>query len=465
MGVTNEKQVQASAAKKSLFFAILISCAAAFGGYLYGYDSAVISGAIGPIEQYFNLNPGMVGFVVSSLLIGGATGILLSGFLSDALGIKKVLSISAILFAVSSIFQALATSVTILVIARMIGGIGIGMASVLSVTYISETAPPNIRGRLGSIYQLAVAIGIVSVYFLNAEILSLGGEAWQLEIGWRYILGVAGIPALVYLLILIPIPESPRWLMKSGKVHQAYEVLTKINGKQIADKEADNIQKSLTEHQGGSLADLFTPGVKKALGVGITLAVLQQLVGVNVIIYYAPQVFEAAGAEGNLNTLVTSMIGVAALTGVLVSMWLVDRIGRKSLLMIGTIGMAITQLAVGVLLQFDISAGLTPSILIVLYLFLFNISMGPVVWVILGEIFPNHVRGRAMSIATFCMWVANWFISQAFPIIIARFGDGITFLLFGVMCVVSFFYVWKVIPETKDKSLEEIEQIWTKVEA
>lgn len=451
--------------KKSILFAVLISCAAAFGGYLYGYDSAVISGAIGPLEQYFNLGPGMVGFVVSSLLIGGAAGILLSGFLSDAMGIKKVLSISAILFAISSIFQAFADSVTILIIARMIGGIGIGMASVLSVTYISETAPPSMRGRLGSIYQLAIAIGIVSVYFLNAEILSLGGETWQLETGWRYILGIAGIPALVYLFILIPIPESPRWLIKSGRKQLAFQVLTKINGKEVAKSEATKIEASLKEHKNRSISELFQPGIKKVLGIGITLAVLQQLVGVNVIIYYAPQVFEAAGAEGDLNTIVTSMIGVAALFGVLVSMWLIDRIGRKSLLMIGSVGMAITQLAVGILLQFNISAGLTPSILIVLYLFLFNISMGPVVWVILGEIFPNHVRGRAMSIATFCMWVANWLISQAFPMIIAEFGDGVTFLLFGIMCIVSFFFVWKVIPETKDKSLEEIEQIWIRVKA
>ncbi|SFC86565.1 sugar porter family MFS transporter [Clostridium uliginosum] len=446
--------------KGSIIFIVFICIAAAFGGLLYGYDSAVISGAIESIQAKFQFSSAMVGFVVSSILIGGVIGVLISGSFSDWIGRKKVLAISAILFAVSSVIQSLAPNVAVIILARLVGGVGIGMASVLSVTYISEVAPSHMRGRLGSTYQFACAIGIVSVYFINAGIMNGADSVWKINTGWRLILGLAGVPALLYLLILLPIPESPRWLIAKGKSEEAKIILEKINGTLEANKELINIQHSIKVNKKNSWSDFKSPGIKKALRVGIILAVLQQLVGINVIIYYAPQVFKAAGANGDMGTLTISMIGVAAFAGVFCSMWLIDKIGRKKLLMLGSLGMACMQGLVGISLHFNLNLGILTSIFIVLYLFLFNVSMGPVVWVILGEIFPNQVRGRAMSIATFFMWVANWMISQLFPIILSRFGGGITFSFFGMMCIISFFYTWVALPETKDKSLEEIEQIW-----
>lgn len=446
--------------KGSIIFVVFICIAAAFGGLLYGYDSACISGAIESIQSKFTLSSGMVGFVVSSILIGGTIGVLVCGSLSDMIGRKKVLAISALLFAVSSVVQSLAPSVTIIILARLIGGLGIGMASVLSVTYITEVAPTHLRGRLGSLYQIACAVGIVSVYFVNAGIMNGADAAWKINTGWRLVLGLAGIPALLYLLVILPIPESPRWLVGKGKNEEAQRVLEKINGTIEASKEFINIKQSMKVNKKNSWSDFNSPGIKKALRVGIIIAVLQQLVGINVIIYYAPQVFKAAGASGDMGTLLISMIGVAAFAGVLCSMWFVDRVGRKKLLVVGSLGMALMQAFVGCSIYFNLNLGMITSICIVLYLFLFNISMGPVVWVILGEIFPNQVRGRAMSIATFFMWAANWLISQVFPVILAHFGGGITFGFFGVMCIISAIYAGVALPETKDKSLEEMEQIW-----
>ncbi|MDD3224780.1 MAG: sugar porter family MFS transporter [Clostridium sp.] len=444
----------------SIGFIIFICVAAAFGGLLYGYDSALISGAIGSIQAKFHFGSAMEGLVVSSILIGGAVGVLISGSLSDKIGRKKVLTISAILFIVASIFQATAPSVTIIILSRLIGGLGIGMASVLSVTYISEVAPAHIRGRLSSIYQLACGVGIITVYFVNAGIMNGANAAWKISTGWRVVLGLGSAPALLYLLILIPIPESPRWLILKGKVGEAKSILEKISGTDEANKEIQVIKNSIKGNEKNSRSDFKSANVKKPLKIGIILAVLQQLVGINVIIYYAPQVFAAAGAGTNLGTVTISLIGISGTLGVLCSMWFVDKLGRKKLLMIGSLGMACMQALVGISLYFNLHLGILTSMFIIFYLFMFNISMGPVVWVILGELFPNKVRGRAMAIATFFMWVANWLISQLFPIILANFGASVAFAIFGVMCIVSFFYTMTSVPETKDKSLEEIEEIW-----
>ncbi|MVX64326.1 sugar porter family MFS transporter [Clostridium chromiireducens] len=442
-------------------FIIFICVAAAFGGLLYGYDSALISGAINSIQAKFQFGSAMVGFVVSSILIGGAVGVLISGSFSDWIGRKKVLAISAILFVISSVVQASAPSVTIIILARLVGGLGIGMASVLSVTYISEVAPAHIRGRLSSIYQLACGVGIITVYFVNAGIMNGADTSWKIDSGWRLVLGLGGIPALIYLLVLLPIPESPRWLVIKGRIEEARDVLEKISGTDEANKEVQAIKNSLNFNEKNSWSDFKSPQIKKALKVGIILAVLQQLVGINVIIYYAPQVFLVAGAGANLGTVTISLIGISGTLGGVCSMWLVDKLGRKKLLMIGSLGMAFMQVLVGISLHFNLNLGMLTSMFIIIYLFMFNVSMGPVVWVILGEIFPNKVRGRAMAIATFFMWVANWLVSQLFPIIVANFSAAIAFAVFGVMCIVSFFYVWKSVPETKDKSLEEIECIWS----
>lgn len=450
----------------SLSYIIFVSIAAAFGGVLYGYDSAVISGAIGPLTSYFNLSKMMEGFVVSSILIGGTIGVAFAGSISDKFGRKKVLSVSALIFFISACIQGVAPSVAILIIARIFGGLGIGMASMLSVTYISETAPTKLRGRLSSVYQLANAVGIVSVYFINSMILSGHTPDWGNTIGWRIILALAAVPALIYFLILIPLPESPRWLVYNGKSEKAVKTLNLLNGSKEGTDELNRIKKAaVAENENKNHPDSTlrnNPYLKKVTAIGIILAVLQQLVGINVIIYYAPTVFKEAGVPGNMATLTNSMIGVAAFFGVLVSMLLVDKLGRKKLLLWGNIGMAIVQLTVGVILDNHINLGMVTPFLITLFLFLFNISMGPIVWVLLGEIFPNQFRGKGMSIATVCMWVANWAISQIFPTLLATLGIGLTFGFFGLMCLVSFVFTLIFLPETKDRSLEEMKSVFTK---
>lgn len=450
----------------SLPYIIFVSIAAAFGGVLYGYDSAVISGAIGPLTNYFNLSKMMEGLVVSSILIGGTIGVAVAGSISDRFGRKRILSASALIFLISALIQGSSPSVNILIIARIFGGLGIGMASMLSVTYISETAPTNLRGRLGSVYQLANAVGIVSVYFINDAVLSGKTATWGNTIGWRVILFFAAVPALIYFLILLPLPESPRWLVYHGQSEKAVKTLNLLNGSIEGEKEFIRIKEAAktdtSQHSQKDINWHNSPYVRKVTTIGIILAVLQQLVGINVIIYYAPTVFKAAGAPGNMTTLTNSMIGVAAFFGVLVSMGLVDKIGRKKLLLWGNAGMAIVQLAVGIILNNQIDLGMLTPFLITLFLFLFNISMGPVVWVLLGEIFPNEYRGRGMSISTVCMWVANWGISQIFPTLLADLGIGITFGFFGLMCVVSFIFTLVVLPETKDRSLEEMKSVFMK---
>lgn len=458
----NAVQQSVNPAKKhSILFVTLVSCAAAIGGLLYGYDTAVISGAIGFIAQKFTITPELEGFVVSSILIGGAVGVIASGSLSDKIGRKKVLMISAVLFGISSVLQASASSIPMLIISRLIGGLGVGAASVLSVTYISEIAPPTIRGRLATIYQFAVGIGITGSYFINYAIMSGKADVWNIDHGWRYMLGCSGIPALFFLIFLIPIPESPRWLVQQRRISEAFAVLKRVNGEEVAKSELEAIQHSVTQNSNTKFSTVFEHRYRKILMIGSILAILQQLVGINAIIYYAPQVFASAGATGEWAFLMPLLIGVIGFIGVFISMWLVDKVGRKTLMLIGIVGMtfALILIAIGFLSSYT---GFFTIASIMLYLLIFNFSLGPVVWVILSEIYPNAVRGVAMSISTFLMWVANWAITQSFPSMMAHLGGGIAFSIFAVFCAIGFFFTLKYLPETKDKSLEEIETMLLK---
>ncbi|MFD1388844.1 sugar porter family MFS transporter [Oceanobacillus oncorhynchi subsp. oncorhynchi] len=442
---------------QSILFVTFVCCAAAVGGLLYGYDTAVISGAIGFIGEKFSLTPGLQGFVVSSILIGGAIGVFYSGKLSDKFGRKKVLILSALLFVISAILQAVANSVFLLIFSRLFGGLGVGAASVLSVTYISEIAPANLRGRLATIYQFAVGIGITGSYFVNFAIMSGQSEIWNIDLGWRYMLAFSGLPALLFLLVLIPVPESPRWLVKQGKDKEAKSILTRVNGKDTAEIEYNEIKHSIKNKSNVKFKTIFQPKYRRVTFLAIFLAVLQQLVGINAIIYYAPQVFESAGATGEWAFIIPLLIGVVGTIGVLISMWLVDKVGRRTLTLVGLIGMTVSLLLVGIGFQISTNSILTITA-ILLYLLIFNFSLGPVVWVIISEIFPNAIRGVGMSIATFLMWVANWSITQSFPSIMEYFGGSAAFYLFTVFCIVGFFFTFKYLPETKGKSLEEIEK-------
>ncbi|WP_067936072.1 sugar porter family MFS transporter [Alicyclobacillus kakegawensis] len=443
-------------------FVILISSAAALGGLLYGYDTAVISGAIGFLGEFYGLSTFMQGFVTAAILIGGIIGVLVSGFLSDWLGRKKVLAMAAVLFALAAVGSGFTNTVTWLVVARIVGGIGIGMASVLSTTYISEVSPPYIRGRLSSIYQLATVIGIAATFFVNAAVAGSGTHAWDVTTGWRWMLSLGAIPAIVFFLVLFVVPESPRWLQKSGREQEAFQVLEKINGREIAEYELGEIKRSLSQERNTSFSQLFKPGLRAALMIGIMLAIFQQFVGINAIMYYAPTIFQSAGMGQNAQFTQTVVVGIINFLFTLLAIWLIDKIGRKALLLIGAGCMTLFLLLIGGTFYFHVTHGPLILIFILGYVASFAISMGPVVWVMIPEIFPNHSRARAASLATVFLWAADWVVTQFFPTMLHSIGGAVSFWIFMFLCIVAFVFVLKFVPETKDKSLEEIERFWLK---
>ncbi|WP_026695553.1 sugar porter family MFS transporter [Peribacillus kribbensis] len=439
-------------------FVSLVSLVAAVGGLLFGYDTAVISGAIQFLQEKFSLSSFMVGWAVASLIVGAAIGTGFAGKLSDRFGRKKTLLLAALLFTVGSIFSAIVNNFTLFIIFRIIGGIGIGISSVQAPLYIAEIAPSKIRGRLVSLNQLAVVTGIFAVYFLNLGIANHGSHAWNVSTGWRWMLGFGVIPGVIFFLLLLIVPESPRWLQLQGRKDEAFKILKKLMGEEEAKKEIGKIDTSADE-EGSSIKKLLKPGLRKALLIGVVLAILQQATGINSIMYYAPEIFKNAGAGDNTSLIQTVLVGGINLVFTIISLWLVDRVGRKVLLLIGS---ALMTISLGVVsYAFHIgSTGTWVLFFILLFVAAFAVSMGPIVWLIIAEIFPNRVRGVASSIASVSLWLADFLVSQAFPVLLDTIGSSLTFLIFGVLSAFAFFFTLGVVPETKGKSLEEIENMW-----
>lgn len=444
----------------SFWYIVIISAAAGMAGLLYGYDTAVISGAIGFLQELYDLSPAMEGFVISSIMIGGIIGVAVSGYLSDAYGRKKILMVAAILFALSAIGSALAVSVVMLIGARIIGGIGIGLASALAVTYITECAPAAIRGRLSSMYQLFTVIGISATFFVNLLVADSGTHEWGVETGWRWMLGYGVIPALVFYLTLLFVPESPRYLVQKGRDQEALQVLTNINGSEAAAVEMKAIKYSIDTETNLSMRQLFKPGLRKALGVGIFLALFNQVIGMNAITYYGPEIFRMVGFEDNTEFMATSMVGLMQVVATVAAVILIDKAGRKKLMAIGSFFMALFMLLIGGVFFFDINSGPLLVIFIMGFTAAFCISMGPIPWIMIPEIFPNHLRARAVGLTTMFLWGANWAIGQFTPMLLNGVGGAITFWIFAAINVICFVFVMTIIPETKNKTLEEIEQFW-----
>ncbi len=449
------------AKKHSLWYVILVACAAGMAGLLYGFDTAVISGAIGYLQDLYNLSPAMEGWVISCVMIGGVIGVGLSGFLSDKYGRKKILMVSAILFIISALGSAFAIDVTTLVLARILGGFGIGFASAISVSYISECAPPAIRGRLGSLYQLFTILGICATFYINYGVANSGTYEWGLDVGWRWMLGYGTIPGILFMILLFFIPESPRYLIQVGKEKEAYEILKRINGEEIAKKEAKEIRESIKIEQSGSVKELVKPGLRMAMGVGIFLALFNQVIGMNAVNYYGPDIFRSVGFENNTEFLATSIIGSVQVVFTIVAILLIDKLGRKKLMAIGSSFMAIFMILIGSVFYFEpANAGILLIIAIAGFTAAFCVSMGPIPWIMIPEIFPNHLRAKAVGIATIFLWGANWAIGQFTPVLINNMGSAFTFWMFAVINVICFVFVMTIVPETKNKSLEEIGQIW-----
>lgn len=454
----------AQARQGSLSYLVGVCLVATLGGLLFGYDTAVISGAIGFLQKRFALDPAALGWTASSALVGCILGVLMAGEVSDRLGRRRALILAAILFFVSAVGTALPRTLTEFVIYRIVGGVGVGIASMVSPMYIAEISPTHIRGRMVSINQLAIVSGMLVVYFVNYFIARQGDEMWNVQTGWRWMFGSEAFPALGLLVLLFFVPETPRWLCNRGRRNAARIVLERIGGVRHADAELKEIEATV-RHESESLGQLFQGGMRRVLVIGVVLAVLQQVTGINVFLYYAPEIFKKFGGASDTALLQTVVVGAANMLFTLIAIGTVDKLGRKPLMMVGAAGMGISLFAIGfgAYMQRIESWAL---IFILGYIGSFALSLGPVVWVVLSEIFPTKIRGRAMSIATLCLWSANFVVSQTFPMmadnpwLVNTFHGGFPFWVYGALCGVTMLFVLLYVPETKGKSLEEIERMW-----
>ena len=446
-------------------YILFIAFSAALGGLLFGYDTAVISGAIGNLTEYFQLTPIETGWAISSALVGCLVGAFFSDYLSDTFGRKVTMLITAVLFILNSVGTALPISFSMFVLFRIVGGIGVGIASMVVPMYIAEIAPPKRRGALVGNYQLAIVIGIVVVYFVNYFIALQGDANWNLNTGWRWMFGSELIPSLLFLFFIFLIPESPRWLFQKGETNKAVAVLQKLNTAEEVAQVQSEIENSMQQEDKNQWKHLGNPLYKKALFVGIGLSVLQQLTGINAILYYAPEIFKSLGSSTDVSLLETSILGVVNLIFTLLAIKLVDKMGRKPLLFIGSLGMTVALAAVGLFIYFDALGNWVLPFLL-LFMASFSISWGPIVWVLLSEIFPNKIRSLALAISVFIQWVANFMVTQIFPSLIENqwlkdhFNGAFPFYLFSVICLFSLLFVWKKVPETKNKTLEQMDTLW-----
>ena len=455
---------------KHQLYLFFIAFAAAMGGFLFGYDTAVISGTIGIVKVKFGLNAAMEGWFVSSALVGCIVGVSFAGELSDRFGRKRTLIASALLFFISALGCSLSSSHTELISYRLVGGFGVGMASMLSPLYISEVSPANVRGQMVALYQFAITIGILSAYFVNSYLLDLSGSLSGLDVGslwhkimvgevWRAMFGSEAIPALLFFIIMFFVPESPRWYALKNKNESAQKVLKKINPQKIADIEFQSIRESIGKEEKGSWNVLFHKRVRIPILAGISLAVLSQFTGINAIVYYGPRIMEEAGLKLSDALGGQVIIGVIMVLATIYAVLKMDKFGRKKLMKTGVIGMFVSLLVVAFLFQFMETQGILLLISIISFIIFFSIGFGPVIWVLLAELYPMNIRGRAMSVATLMLWVGTAIIGQIVPWMLEVLTPAGTFLIFALCCIPVPF-ILRTIPETKGLSLEDIEEVW-----
>lgn len=459
--------------KLNLRYVFFLAIVAAIGGFLFGYDTAVISGTTSQVKQIFNLDSISEGWYVGCALVGSIFGVSIGGLLSDNLGRKNSLIISAILFCASAIWCSVAGSFDILIIARILGGVGIGIVSIVSPLYISEISIPQYRGRMVALYQLAVTVGFLGAYLMNFALLnySKGGAAdltnpllyqvFHTEV-WRSMLGMSVLPALLFFTILFFIPESPRWLMVKQRYDAASFTLEHIFGsKSLAEKEKGAIKKSLGENNKIEWRELLKPGILKAVLIGAAIAILGQFMGVNAVLYYGPSIFESSGLSGDDSLFYQVIVGLVNVVTTIIAIFIIDKVGRKKLVYFGVTGMIVSLVLIA--LFFMYGSGMSSIILLICflaYVFFCAISISAVIWVLLSEMFPNKIRGLAMSIAGFALWVGTYLIGQLTPWMLENLSPAGTFILFAFMSLPYMYIVWKHVPDTTGKSLEDIEEHW-----
>jgi sugar porter (SP) family MFS transporter len=440
---------------KNLLYLYFICLIATMGGLMFGFDIAIISGAVPFIQPYFGWNELQLGWGVSSLLVGAIIGAFSSGVLTDKYGRKSILIIVALFFAVSCALTAISSSSVLFISARLFGGLAVGAASVLSPMYVAEVAPANKRGMLVAIYQLTIVVGILCSYTINYWL-------HDVDNNWRWMFATGVVPSVFFFVGLFFIPESPRWLYKAGRKEESLKVLTRIGGESLAKVEIIEIAESLKGNSTSvSIGELFRPSSRKVMVVGFFLAILVQISGINTIIDYAPKILLAAGVEIRNALLQTSLLGLINFIFTFVAILFIEKVGRRLLYLIGSMGMAVTLvlLALSFYLKME---GIFTLVCIMLFLMFFSSCIGPVFWTLVAEIFPNRIRGKALAFASFTQWIFNFLVVLLFPHFLALLGGAVTFLFLALMSLIQWLFTYFYVPETKGKSLEEIEQLWTK---
>ena len=458
-------------------YLLFLSIIAAMGGFLFGYDEAVISGTISDVSTQFALDKMAEGWFVGSALVGAIIGVLFAGALGDKAGRKNTMIISAVLFCVSMIGCALSGSFTELVTYRIVGGVGIGVASIVCPLYISEISVAQHRGLLVSLYQLAVTIGVVGAYIMNnyllvysqsesgAELTGMLNTVFVSEV-WRGMLGMGFLPSFIFLVAVLFIPESPRWLITRDKLSSAESIFSRIyTDPAEIQRQIAATREVCDTKESSEIKMLFQPGIFTALIIGVCIAILGQFMGVNAVLYYGPEIFKSAGLPSDDALFYQVLVGLANMLTTVLAMFIIDKVGRKSLVYYGVSGMIISLLLIAFYFVWGASLGLSSVFLLVffmLYIICCAGSICAVVWVILSEMYPIKVRAMAMSVAGLSLWIGTYLIGQLTPWLLANITPAGTFLLFAVMCVPYMLIMWKLVPETTGKSLEEIEKYWTK---
>lgn len=460
-----------------LGYVIWLSFVAALGGFLFGYDTAVISGTVEQVASQFSLDDFGKGWYVGCALVGSIGGVVIAGPLSDKFGRKIVLLLSAVLFSASGVGCMVASGETMLVIARIVGGVGIGVASVISPLYIAEISVPKYRGQLVSLYQLAITIGFLGAYLANYGLQNYSDSLLQAGAteglynkifateAWRGMLGMEALPAFLFLAVLFLIPESPRWLIVTGKEHRATGIMNRIYGASEVPAQIKNIKDLISGEVKSDWRLLFQPGFRMALFIGVALAILGQFMGVNAVLYYGPTIFKESGLSSGDSLFYQVMVGLVNMLTTVIALIIIDKVGRKQLVYWGVSGMIITLVLIGLYFTYGQAWGLSSTYLLVfflLYIFSCAISICAVIFVLLSEMYPVKVRGAAMSISGLSLWIGTYLIGQLTPWMLTNLTPAGTFWLFAVMCVPYMLIVWKLLPETTGKSLEEIELMWQK---
>jgi SP family arabinose:H+ symporter-like MFS transporter len=454
----------------STVFLVAITLVATLGGLLFGFDMAVISGVLPFVKNQFSLSAATEGWFVSSALVGCIIGVSFSGDLSDRLGRKKMLMLSAILFLASAVGSALSSGFTLLILARMLGGMGVGVASIVAPLYISEIAPANVRGRLVTFYQLAITAGILVAYLTNAGLLSFSLNYKGTGMGhildlilvkevWRSMLGLGTIPALLFFTGLCFVPESPRWLIQKGQTEEGISILSRITNLATAQRDALIIKSTITQEK-GSYKEIFAPAMRKPLLIGLLLPLFSQFSGINAVIYYGPRILSDAGINITNALLGQIIFGIANFLFTLIAIWKVDKMGRRPLYIVGALGATVCLFFTGVCFYTGATNNIALVISIILFLACFAFSIGPLKFVIASEIFPTKIRGRALALSIMVMWIADTIVGQLTPMFLGSVGPAVTFWFFSACCLLSFWVVYKMVPETKGKSLEEVQEIW-----